>query len=79
LGPFEEIVDSDIDKWWINYEINLRGIYWVSKAVLTVDVKGGEETIVNVTSAGAHGVGTGATGYFGSKFALFRVYGVLNG
>lgn len=38
----------------------------------TVDVKGGEETIVNVTSAGAHGVGTGASGYFGSKFALLR-------
>lgn len=72
LGPFEEIVDSDIDKWWMNYEVNLRGVYWVSKAVLPLMLKGGEKTIVNVTSAGAHGVGTGASGYAGSKFALLR-------
>jgi NAD(P)-dependent dehydrogenase (short-subunit alcohol dehydrogenase family) len=72
LGPFEEIVDSNIDKWWMNYEINLRGVYWVSKAVLPLMLKGGEKTIVNVTSAGAHGVGTGASGYAGSKFALLR-------
>jgi hypothetical protein len=33
-------MDSDIDKRWINYEINLRGIYWVSKAVLPLMLKG---------------------------------------
>ncbi|KAN0091728.1 NAD(P)-binding protein [Hyaloscypha variabilis] len=72
LGPFEEIADSDIDKWWMNYEVNLRGVYWVSKAVLPLMLKGGEKTIVNVSSAGAHGVGTGASGYSGSKYALLR-------
>jgi NAD(P)-dependent dehydrogenase (short-subunit alcohol dehydrogenase family) len=72
LGPFEEIVNSDIDKWWMNYEINFRGVYWVSKAVLPLMLKGGEKTIVNVTSAGAHSVGAGASGYAGSKFALMR-------
>ncbi|PMD17143.1 NAD(P)-binding protein [Hyaloscypha hepaticicola] len=72
LGPFEEIVDSDINKWWMNYEVNLRGTYWVSKAVLPLMLKGGEKTIVNVASAGAHSVGAGASGYAGSKYALLR-------
>jgi NAD(P)-dependent dehydrogenase (short-subunit alcohol dehydrogenase family) len=35
-------------------------------------LKGGEKTILNVTSAGAHSVGAGASGYCGSKFALLR-------
>lgn len=72
LGPFEEIADSDIDKWWMNYEVNLRGVYWVSKAMLPLMLKGGEKTIVNVTSAGAHAIGTGGSGYTGSKYALLR-------
>jgi len=72
LGPFEDIVDSDIDKWWMNYEVNLRGTYWVSKAVLPLMLRGGEKTIVNVASAGAHSVGAGASGYAGSKYALLR-------
>ncbi len=72
LGPFEEIADSDIDKWWMNYEINLRGTYWVSKSVLPLMLKGGEKTIINVASAGAHSVGTGASGYAGSKYELLR-------
>jgi NAD(P)-dependent dehydrogenase (short-subunit alcohol dehydrogenase family) len=79
LGPFEPIADGDNLEWWRNYEINLRGVYWVSKACLPLMLKGGEKTIVNVTSAGAHGIGPGASGYQGSKFALLRFTEFLNG
>jgi NAD(P)-dependent dehydrogenase (short-subunit alcohol dehydrogenase family) len=79
LGPFEPITDGDSLEWWRNYEINLRGVYWVSKAFLPLMLKGGEKTIVNVASAGAHGVGPGASGYQGSKFALLRFTEFLNG
>jgi NAD(P)-dependent dehydrogenase (short-subunit alcohol dehydrogenase family) len=72
LSAFESIAEGDHSEWWRNYEINLRGVYWVSKAFLPLMLKGGEKTIVNVSSAGAHGVGLGASGYQGSKFALLR-------
>jgi NADP-dependent 3-hydroxy acid dehydrogenase YdfG len=42
LGPFEEIVDSNIDKWWMNYEINLRGVLGF-KGSAAVDVERGRE------------------------------------
>jgi NAD(P)-dependent dehydrogenase (short-subunit alcohol dehydrogenase family) len=72
LSAFEPLVETDISDWWRNYEINLRGVYWVTKAFLPLMLKGGEKTIVNVSSVGAHGIRDGASGYQSSKFALLR-------
>lgn len=79
LGKFKSIADADISEWWRNYEVNLRGVFWASKACLPLMLKGGEKTIVNVSSAGAHGVSEGNSGYSGSKFALLRFTEFLNG
>ena len=73
LSSFEKLGESDRGEWWRNYEINLRGVYWVSKAFLPLLLSGGEKTIVNVSSLGAHAIGEGASGYQGSKFALLRL------
>ena len=72
LSSFEPLAESDPGEWWKNYEINLRGVYWISKAFLPLMLKGGEKTIVNVSSLGAHMIVEGASGYQGSKFALLR-------
>lgn len=72
LSDFEVLADSNPGEWWRNYEMNLRGVCWVSKAFLPLMLKGGEKTIVNVSSLAAHSIGRGASGYPGSKFALLR-------
>jgi len=73
LSSFETIAKADPGEWWKNYEVNLRGVAWVSKALLPLLLSGGEKTIVNVSSLGAHAVVDGASGYQGSKFALLRL------
>jgi len=72
LSSFELILESNPDEYWRNYEVNIRGVYWVTKAVLPFMLKGGEMTIVNVSSAGAHGIRHGGSGYQTTKFALLR-------
>jgi NAD(P)-dependent dehydrogenase (short-subunit alcohol dehydrogenase family) len=72
LSPFDTILESDPDDYWRNYEVNIRGVYWVTKAILPFMLKGGEKTIVNVSSVGAHGIRHGGSGYQTTKFALLR-------
>ncbi|KAG0646658.1 Citrinin synthesis mpl6 [Hyphodiscus hymeniophilus] len=72
LSSFETLAEADMGEWWKNYEVNLRGVAWVSKLLLPLMLKEGEKTIVNVSSLGAHSIAEGASGYQGSKFALLR-------
>jgi NAD(P)-dependent dehydrogenase (short-subunit alcohol dehydrogenase family) len=72
LSAFDPILESNPDDYWRNYEVNIRGVYWVTKANLPFMLKGGEMTIVNVSSAGAHGIRAGGSGYQTTKFALLR-------
>jgi NAD(P)-dependent dehydrogenase (short-subunit alcohol dehydrogenase family) len=72
LSSFKPILESDPHEFWLNYEVNLRGVYWVTKAILPFMLKEGEKTIVNVASAGAHGLLPGGSGYQTTKFALLR-------
>lgn len=72
LSSFDPILKSNPDDWWRNYEVNLRGVYWVTKAILPFMLEGGEKTILNVSSAGAHGIRHGGSGYQTTKFALLR-------
>lgn len=72
LSEFVTIVDGDADEWWRNWEINIRGVYWITKAFLPLILKGGEKTIVSLSSIGAHAIRYGGSGYQTSKFALLR-------
>jgi NAD(P)-dependent dehydrogenase (short-subunit alcohol dehydrogenase family) len=72
LSNFEPIGESDEDDYWRNYEINLRGVYWMTKAFLPLLLKSNEKTIVNLSSIGANGLRPGASGYQVTKFALLR-------
>jgi len=68
------VADSDPDEYWSTWEINYRGVYWVTKAFLPLLLKteDGLKTIVNVSSLGAHGLRLGASGYQVSKFAILK-------
>ena len=72
LSEFVAIDEGDRDEWWMNFEVNIRGVYWMTKALLPLLLKGGEKTVVNLSSIGAHTIRYGASGYQTTKFALMR-------
>ncbi|KAL9635400.1 MAG: hypothetical protein Q9164_003477 [Protoblastenia rupestris] len=76
-GYLEEglpIVESDPDDYWKTWEINYRGLYWMTKAFLPLlyGSKDGLKTIVNLSSMGAHGLRYGGSAYQTSKFAILK-------
>lgn len=72
LSKFAKIADSDPEDWWRNYEINIRGVYFVTKALLPLILEGGMKTIVNVGSRGGHVILAGSSGYCCTKYDLMR-------
>lgn len=70
----ENLVEGDKDEWWMGFEVNIRGLYWVTKSLLPLLLKtdGGDKTIVNVTSIASLLVSPGMSSYQISKFALAR-------
>ncbi|MCJ1400677.1 hypothetical protein MMC11_003885 [Xylographa trunciseda] len=72
LEVFTPIVDSDPDEWWKTWTVNVRGPYLVTRAFLPLMLKGGDKTIVNLSSVGAHATQPGASGYETTKLAVCR-------
>jgi NAD(P)-dependent dehydrogenase (short-subunit alcohol dehydrogenase family) len=79
LSEFRPIGEDDSDEWWMNWEVNIRGLYLVTKAFLPLMLRGGDKTIVNLTSIGGHLCAPGASGYQTTKFAVMRLTEHLNG
>ncbi|KEF52960.1 uncharacterized protein A1O9_10866 [Exophiala aquamarina CBS 119918] len=53
LEKWVPLAETDIDDWWLTWEVNLRGTYIVTRAALPLVLKGQLKTIVTLTSAGA--------------------------
>ncbi|KAI0023893.1 NAD(P)-binding protein [Xylariomycetidae sp. FL0641] len=73
LAKYDKILDGDEDEWWQSFEVNLRGGYLVAKAFLPLMLKGGDKTIISLSSTGAMHFHTGGSSYQISKFALLRL------
>lgn len=74
LETWLPMADSDPAEWWKSWEINVKGVYLVTRAFLPLllQSKDGQKTIVNVSSVGAHYTRPGASAYQTNKFALLR-------
>lgn len=74
FSDVENLAEGDKDEWWMGFEVNIRGLYWVTKSLLPLLLKtdGGDKTIVNVTSIASLLVSPGMSSYQISKFALAR-------
>jgi NAD(P)-dependent dehydrogenase (short-subunit alcohol dehydrogenase family) len=72
LETWAPIAESDPEEWWKSWEINVKGVYLVTRAFLPLLLKGEMKTIVNLSSVGAHRDRPGASGYQTSKFAVLR-------
>ena len=73
LEAWHSIGDTDPASWWNTWEVNLKGTYLMTRAFLPLLLKGGEKTIINVNSIGAHLVRPGASAYQTSKLAILRL------
>jgi NAD(P)-dependent dehydrogenase (short-subunit alcohol dehydrogenase family) len=67
------LAESDPEEWWLAMTINLRGPYLVARAMLPWMLRGGDKTIINLSSIGAHRIRPGMSGYQISKLALLRL------
>ena len=72
LGEPGPVADSDPDDWWNVWTINMRGPYLITRAFLPLLLKGGDKTIINVSSVGAHLMTPGLSSYQTTKLALLR-------
>jgi len=73
LETFKNIHESDPDEWWKSFEINVKGVYLMSRAFLPLLLRGGDKTIVTTTSIGAHVIMPGASAYQTAKQTVLRL------
>ncbi|KAH7018042.1 putative oxidoreductase [Microdochium trichocladiopsis] len=74
LSEWTPLIDTDPTDWWMNFEVNVRGIYLFTRAFLPLVLKSASlKTILNVTSFGAVVISEGASGYQTTKFAVCRL------
>ncbi|NYF99505.1 SDR family oxidoreductase [Janibacter cremeus] len=70
--PLEE---SDPDDWWRSIEVNVRGPYLMTRAVLPIMLEQGSGRIVNLNSGSGTKPGEVASAYNVGKSALGRITG----
>jgi NAD(P)-dependent dehydrogenase (short-subunit alcohol dehydrogenase family) len=67
------LLESDPEQWWETIEVNLRGPYLMTRALLPHMVSRGSGRIVNINSGAAYRNGDSATAYNVGKGALARL------
>jgi NAD(P)-dependent dehydrogenase (short-subunit alcohol dehydrogenase family) len=74
IDTFVPIADSDPIAWWRQYEVNVLGLYLCTRAFLPLllQTEGGDKTIINTTSIGAHTIMSGGSAYQTGKLAVVR-------
>jgi NADP-dependent 3-hydroxy acid dehydrogenase YdfG len=70
IGVFKSLLELEVEEFDAMWNVNMRGAFLASKAVLPHMIKGGGGNIVNIASlAGKNGF-KGGTGYGATKWAL---------
>ena len=77
MAPYTPIGQSDPEKWWRSWEVNIRGSYHVTRSFLPILLKGQDKTIIVVSSAGAHHTFPGGSAYETTKFASLKINNYL--
>jgi NAD(P)-dependent dehydrogenase (short-subunit alcohol dehydrogenase family) len=67
------LTDSDPEEWWKSWEVNVKGVYLCTRALIPLILKSSLRTIITVSTAGAHMLTPGLDGYQTGKFALCRL------
>lgn len=73
VGGYVPLGDSDPYKWWHAWEVNVKGPYLVTRGFLPLILKGGDKTIIVISSVGAHVTIPGGSAYETTKYAVLRL------
>lgn len=78
--PWTRITDFNPDNWWDTWEVNIRGTFLVSRAVIPLMTRASSslKTIVNMSSMAATIAGPGSSAYGVSKLALVQFGEILS-
>ncbi|KIW71282.1 hypothetical protein PV04_03465 [Phialophora macrospora] len=79
LERFASIADSDPDDWWRTWEVNVKGVYLVTRSFLPLLLESTLKTVVAVVSIGAHVTTPGISAYQATKTAVLRLNACLMG
>lgn len=72
LEKWKKIHESDPEDWWKTWEVNVKGVYLISRAFLPILLRGGDKTIVTTSSGGAMAITPTASAYQSTKQAELR-------
>jgi NAD(P)-dependent dehydrogenase (short-subunit alcohol dehydrogenase family) len=70
LGIFKPISEMTVDEWRLQVDVNLGGVFYMSKAALPHLSASGDGYIVNIGSLASRNSFASGTGYNASKFGL---------
>ncbi|KAF1996393.1 NAD(P)-binding protein [Amniculicola lignicola CBS 123094] len=73
LSPWKPLVESDPVEWWTDFEVNIKGVYLVSRSFIPLVLASPTKIIVNLSSIGAHFTHSGASSYQTTKLAVLRL------
>ncbi|KIV90907.1 hypothetical protein PV10_05509 [Exophiala mesophila] len=73
LEGFLPMAETDPDEWWYTFEINVKGVYLMTRSFLPLVLKSQDKTIVSISSVGAHLTTPGASSYQTTKSVLLRL------
>jgi NAD(P)-dependent dehydrogenase (short-subunit alcohol dehydrogenase family) len=78
LSEFSGIPDSNPDEWWKDWEVNVKGVYLVTRAFWPLLVASSLKIIINVASIGAMMISPGSSAYGSTKLAVLRFTEYIN-
>ncbi len=70
LGIFKPISEMSVDEWRLQVDVNLGGVFYLSKAALPHLSATGDGFIINIGSLASRNTFPSGTGYNASKFGL---------
>ncbi|KAI0891141.1 oxidoreductase-like protein [Annulohypoxylon nitens] len=75
MTPALPVPESDTSSWWRTMEVNLKGVYLMSKYIipLLLSTPDGLKTMININSVAAHNLRPMASAYGTSKLAVLKL------
>jgi 3-oxoacyl-[acyl-carrier protein] reductase len=70
IGHFENVIDLSTEKWDEMFNLNMRGLFIMTREALAYLRKAGEAVIVNLASLAGKNTFTGGAGYAATKHAV---------
>lgn len=77
LAPYTPLGDSDPDKWWRSWEVNVKGVYLMTRCFLPLILQSQDKTMIVLSSVGAHHTMPGGSGYETTKLAVLKINNYL--